>query len=31
MVNNNIAYSKLANKYFFKGFYNKTNKKEFDL
>lgn len=27
MVNYNIAYSKMANKYLFKAFYNRINKK----
>ena len=31
IVNYNIAYSKAVHKYFLKAFYNKTNKKEYNL
>lgn len=31
MINYNTAYSKMANKYLFKAFYNKTNKKKYNL
>lgn len=31
MVNYNIAYNKVAHKYLFKVFYNKINKKKYNL
>lgn len=31
MLNYNIAYNKIAYKYFFKTFYYKVNKKEYNL